>query len=145
MHESGCGTFRTCRDFQIESAFGDKAEVGSRSRQGLLLAQSSPSTSAECQQCKRLAATPLRRATSVTLAPGISVSSTIRRLVILRPALPPLQPAQHPDPHRLTILKLDLRSHASRNTWRRTRRRSSDAYSTSAVTAVVFAAAWVRA
>jgi len=50
------------------------------------------------------------------------------RLVILRPAPPPLQPAQNLDPHRLMTLKLDLRSHASRNTARQTRRRSSDAY-----------------
>jgi len=39
-----------------------------------------------------------------------------------------LQPAQNLDPHRLMTLKLDLRSHASRNTTRQTRRRSSDAY-----------------
>src|SRR5258707_926821 len=50
------------------------------------------------------------------------------RLVILRPAPSPLQPAQNLDPHRLMTLKLDLRSHASRNTTRQTRRRSSDAY-----------------
>jgi hypothetical protein len=31
------------------------------------------------------------------------------RLVVLRPAPPPLQPAQNLDPHRLMILKLDLR------------------------------------
>jgi hypothetical protein len=74
-----------------------------------------------------LAATPLRRATSVTFAPGANVSSTIR-LVILRPAPTPLQPAQNLDPHRLMTLKLDLRSHASRITTRHTRRRSSDAY-----------------
>src|SRR6266850_2168534 len=34
------GTFRTCRDFRVESAFGGKAEVGFRARQGQLLAQS---------------------------------------------------------------------------------------------------------
>ncbi len=50
------------------------------------------------------------------------------RLVILRPAPPPLQSAQHLDPHRLMTLKLDLRSHASRNPPHQTRRRSSDAY-----------------
>jgi hypothetical protein len=44
------------------------------------------------------------------------------------PAPPPLQPAQHLDPHRLMTLKLDLRSHASRNTPRQTRRCSPDAY-----------------
>ena len=27
MHESGFGTFRTCHDFRVESAFGSKAEV----------------------------------------------------------------------------------------------------------------------
>jgi hypothetical protein len=31
-------TFRTCRDFRVESAFGGKAEVGFRARQGQLLA-----------------------------------------------------------------------------------------------------------
>src|ERR1700729_2586082 len=50
------------------------------------------------------------------------------RLVILRPAPPPLQPAQNLDPHRLMTLKLDLRSHASPNTTPQTRRRSSGAY-----------------
>src|SRR4051812_17897212 len=34
------GTFRTCRDFGVESAFGGKAEVGFRVRQGPLLALS---------------------------------------------------------------------------------------------------------
>src|SRR5882762_2194375 len=34
------GNFRTCRDFRVESAFGGKAEVGFRARQGQLLAQS---------------------------------------------------------------------------------------------------------
>src|SRR6202035_2383899 len=58
------------------------------------------------------------------------------RLVILRPAPPPLQPAQNLDPHRLMTLKLDLRSHASRNTARQTRRRSSDAYAQPARTEV---------
>src|SRR3981189_3911947 len=38
---SAFGTFRTCRDFQIESAFAGKAEVGSRFRQGPLVAQNS--------------------------------------------------------------------------------------------------------
>jgi hypothetical protein len=42
---SASGTFRTCRDFRVESAFGGKAEVGFRVRQGLLLAQSGPSIS----------------------------------------------------------------------------------------------------
>jgi hypothetical protein len=28
MHESLHGTFRTCHDFRVESAFGSKAEVG---------------------------------------------------------------------------------------------------------------------
>jgi hypothetical protein len=50
------------------------------------------------------------------------------RLVILRPASPPLQRAQNLDPHRPMTLELDLRSRASRNTTRQTRRRSSDAY-----------------
>src|ERR1700741_3424549 len=50
------------------------------------------------------------------------------RLVIMRPAPPPLQPAQNLDPHRLMTLKLNLRSQASRNATRQTRRRSSDAY-----------------
>ena len=36
--------------------------------------------------------------------------------------------AQNLDPHRPMTLKLDLRSHASRNTTPQTRRRSSDAY-----------------
>jgi hypothetical protein len=40
VHESVVGTFRTCRDFPVESAFGGKAEVGFRARQGQLLAQS---------------------------------------------------------------------------------------------------------
>jgi hypothetical protein len=40
----------------------------------------------------------------------------------------PRRPAQNLDPHRLMTLKLDLRSHASRNTTLQTRRRSSDAY-----------------
>jgi uncharacterized membrane protein YeaQ/YmgE (transglycosylase-associated protein family) len=40
LHESGSGTFRTCRDCRVESGFGDKAEVGFRARQGQLLAQS---------------------------------------------------------------------------------------------------------
>src|SRR6202790_5089632 len=31
------GTFRTCRDFRVESAFGGKAAVGFRARQGQLL------------------------------------------------------------------------------------------------------------
>jgi len=31
---SGLGTFRTCRDFGVESAFGGKAEVGFRVRKG---------------------------------------------------------------------------------------------------------------
>src|SRR4029079_10428021 len=51
------------------------------------------------------------------------------RLVVLRPAPPPLQPVQHLDPHSLMTLKLDLRSHASRNTPRQTRRCSSEPYS----------------
>jgi len=34
------GTFRTCRDFRVESAFGGKAEVGFRACQGQLLGQS---------------------------------------------------------------------------------------------------------
>ena len=34
------GTFRTCRDFPVESAFGGKAEVGFRASQRQLLAQS---------------------------------------------------------------------------------------------------------
>src|SRR3981189_797557 len=46
----------------------------------------------------------------------------------MRPAPPPLDPAQYLNAHRLMTLKLDLRSHASRNTTRQTRRRSSDAY-----------------
>jgi hypothetical protein len=81
-----------------------------------------------------LAATPLRRATFVTFvtfvtfAPGANVFLDDPRLVILRSAPPPLQPAQNLDPHRLMTLKLDLRPHASRNTPRRTRRRSSDAH-----------------
>ena len=36
--------------------------------------------------------------------------------------------AQNLDPHRPMTLKLDLRSHASRNATPQTRRRSSDAY-----------------
>src|SRR6478736_5949860 len=56
------------------------------------------------------------------------------RLVILRPAPTPLQPAQNLDPHRLMTLKLDLRSHASRITTRHTRRRSSDAYAWGVIT-----------
>src|ERR1700674_4142264 len=40
MHESVRGTFRTCCDFQVESAFGGKAEVGFRDYQGQLLARS---------------------------------------------------------------------------------------------------------
>src|SRR3954451_19728246 len=32
-------TFRTCRDFRVESAFEGKAEVGSRACQGQLLAR----------------------------------------------------------------------------------------------------------
>lgn len=39
------GTFRTCRDFRVESAFGGKAEVRFRARQGQLLAQSGHSAS----------------------------------------------------------------------------------------------------
>ena len=49
-------------------------------------------------------------------------------LVVMRPAPSPLNPVQYLDTHRLMTLKLDLRSHASRNTPRQTRRRSSDAY-----------------
>jgi hypothetical protein len=26
-HESGCGTFRTCRDVRVESAFGGKPDL----------------------------------------------------------------------------------------------------------------------
>jgi hypothetical protein len=48
------------------------------------------------------------------------------RLIILRPALTPLQPAQNLHPHRLITLKLDLRSHASRIITRHTRRCSSE-------------------
>jgi hypothetical protein len=48
-----------------------------------------------------LSATPLRRATSVTFAPGAQRLFDDPRLVIPRPAPPPLQPAQHLDPHRL--------------------------------------------
>src|SRR5258708_1913189 len=40
---SPVGTFRTCRDFQIESAFGGNAEVGFSFRQGPLVARSSHS------------------------------------------------------------------------------------------------------
>jgi hypothetical protein len=70
-------------------------------------AQNMGTTRSAVRACRRqvnttLAATPLRRATSVTFAPGANVSSTIR--------------------------ELDLRSHASRNITRQTRRRSSDAY-----------------
>ncbi|MGY3461697.1 hypothetical protein ACVWW5_007147 [Bradyrhizobium sp. LM3.4] len=54
-------------------------------------------------------------------------------LVVLRPAPPPLQPAQNLDPHRLMTLKLDLRSHASRITIRHARRPPSDAYGVSNV------------
>jgi hypothetical protein len=36
-------------------------------------------------------------------------------LVVLRPPPSPLNPAQNLDPHRLMTLKLDLRSHASRD------------------------------
>jgi hypothetical protein len=36
-------------------------------------------------------------------------------LVVMRPAPPPLDPAQYLDTHRLMTLKLDLRSHASQN------------------------------
>ncbi len=75
-----------------------------------------------------LAATPLRRATSVTFTPRRQRLLDDPRLVILRPAPPPLQPVQNLDPHRLMTLNLDLRSHASRNTPRQTRRRSPDAY-----------------
>jgi hypothetical protein len=32
VHESVPGTFRTCHDVRVESAFADKAEVGLRSR-----------------------------------------------------------------------------------------------------------------
>jgi len=39
---SASGTFRTCPNFWIESAFGCKAEVGSRNSEGPLLAQSRP-------------------------------------------------------------------------------------------------------
>ncbi|VIO79090.1 hypothetical protein CI41S_66550 [Bradyrhizobium ivorense] len=53
-------------------------------------------------------------------------------LVVLRPAPPPLQPAQNLDPHRLMTLKLDLRPHASRIATHHARRPPSDAYGSTA-------------
>jgi hypothetical protein len=90
-------------------------------------------TRSTVRACRRqvnttLAATPLRRATSVTFAPGRQRLLDDPRLVILRPATSPLQLAQNLDPHRLMTLKLDLRSHASRKTPRQARRCSSEAY-----------------
>jgi hypothetical protein len=85
-----------------------------------------------------LAATPLRRATSVTFRPRRQRLLDDTRLVIPRPAPPPLQAAQNLDPHRHMTLKLDLRSHASRNTTRQTGRRSSDAYLSQRAIATLF-------
>jgi hypothetical protein len=59
-----------------------------------------------------LAATPLRRATSVTLAPGAKVSSTIRVWSSSDQHRRRSTPPKNLDPHRLMTLKLDLRSHA---------------------------------
>src|ERR1700704_2021466 len=55
---SAFGTFRTCRDFRVESAFGGKAEVGFRACQGQLLAAkwtfAKPPTSAKLASNCRL-------------------------------------------------------------------------------------------
>jgi hypothetical protein len=112
-------------DFEFSSPVSTAAAICTGAKHG-------PTRSA-VRACRRqvntrLAATPLRRATSVHLHPRRQRLLDDPRLVILRPAPPPLQPAQNLDPHRLMTLKLDLRSHASRNTTRQTRRRSSDAY-----------------
>jgi hypothetical protein len=80
-------------------------------------AKDGPTRSA-VRACRRqvnttLAATPLQRANLSHLRPWRQGLLDDPSLVILRPAPPPLQPAQNLDPHRLLTLKLDL-SHTLR-------------------------------
>jgi hypothetical protein len=75
----------------------------------------------------RLAATPLRRATSVTFAPGANVSSTIRAChpetsAVAAPTCPKPRPASPDD------LKARFKVTRFAKYTRQTRRRSSDAY-----------------